>query len=280
LLPLGLVALALTASPGQANDVGFLRLFHATLGASPLFVTLLAVLFFYVVALLRKLSDAKLGFALTLAAFSLCGPSTFNPDTTWGPYGWPVLLLGMLFLIAAARKRSARDCLLGAWCIVSMLWIDLRATSFAAYHGAIPIHLLLACLLVVGAVFRDPIGKVIQTVGAAMLFMLALTASVCPPDAIGHPSQTLLTLYPIMAAVFAVLYGFVNKNSWYYTSAIGSLCGWFIVPGCNLLGQARRSLAGMDYIVWGAASFVVAVLLSLLKMKFFHQLYERWRSKK
>jgi hypothetical protein len=275
---LGLVALALTACPTQANDLGFLKLFHDTVGTSPLFVTLLAVAAFYVIAWIRGVPEASLLLLLVVTALSVCGPNTFNPATTWGPYGWPVLAVGIVLLIWGIRKRDALRCLLGAWCVVFMLWVDLREMSFAAYHGAIPLHLLLACALAVGAAFRDSIGKAIQRLGAVALLLMVLIAALSPPSEIGNPPRTLLTAYPLVAAGAAVVYGFAVGNSWYYAAAIGGFCGWCAVPGWNLFCQARRTIAGLNYIALGAASFLVALLVSFRKMGVFRRLREHRRS--
>jgi hypothetical protein len=279
LLCLGLIPMALTASPHQADDLGFLTLFHDTLHASPFFLTLLAVTAFHLIAILRRVSEASLGLAAAVVAYSLCGPDTFNSSTTWGPYGLPILLLGLLFFIAAIRKRSAGDCLAGAWCVVFMLWIDYRESSFAAHRGAIPLHLLLVCVLGVGAVFRDAIGKMIQKLGAVGILLFALVAALCPPQLLGDPPQWLQTTYPLSVAALAIAYGFANKSPWYYATAVGSAGAWLAVPGWNLFLSARRSLAGMDYIIWGTVSFLVALLVSLAKMRFFHRICERWRDK-
>ena len=190
-----------------------------------------------------------------------------------------MLLVGIALLVSGVRRRSALHCLAGLWCIVAMLWIDLRDLPFAAHHGVIPIHLLLAGMLVIGAVFRDVIGRMIQRLGAAVLLLLAVIAATCPPDLLGNPPHLLLTLYPLVVAVFAVAYGFANKNCWYYAAAAGSLCGWASGYGWNVFCQARRALAGLDYIAWGAASFFVALLLSLMKMGAFKRFHARRENK-
>ena len=85
----------------------------------------------------------------------------------------------------------------------------------------------------------------------------------------------LLNVYPLAMAAFALVYGLAVKNAWFYGAALGSVCGWLSAPGWNLLQHARRSLAGMDYIVWGAASFLLAFFVSLMKMGFFRRPHNR-----
>jgi hypothetical protein len=279
-LPLVMVAIALSPSPSRVDDWGFLAMFHGRLAASPLFLALSAAIAFYVIAWLRGATEAFLLGLLAVAALAVCGPDTFNPSTTWGPHGLPFLLTGILLIVAGTWRGSASSCLLGAWCIVLMLWIDFRETPFAVWHGAIPLHLLLICSLAVGAVFRNAVGRIIQTFGAILLLALALGASLFPPSALGNPPPVLLTVYPLSVAALAAGYGFFCKNPWYYASVFGSLCGWIVVPGWMLFSQARRTFAGMDYIVWGIASFLLAFLVSLMKMGFLRRLYDRWRGKK
>jgi hypothetical protein len=232
------------------------------------------------VALLRRVPGAFVAFSLTVTAFSVCGRDTFNPDTLAEPWGLPTLAAAALFLIVGIRRRYAMACLLGGWCVVLALWIDFRETPFAAHRGAIPLHLLLATMLVVGAVFRDTVGKWIQYFAAAGIFLLALTVVTCSPNSFGDPPRVLWALYPLLAAAIAVAYGVAVKNYWYFASAIGCLGGWLAASGWTSYRQARRAVGGLDYVVWGIISFLVALAVSLSKMGVLRRLYSRLRKHK
>ena len=188
------------------------------------------------------------------------------------------MAISLTILIAGVKRRSADLCLTGAGCAVLMLWFDFRFTALAAYQGAIPIHLLVACGLVVGAVFRDDAGRAIQSLGAAaLLFLVAVT--LCPTEATSRPPQWLLTYYPLAVAVVALAYGRLVKNPWHYAAAAGSFCCWLGAFGWDVFLQARRMIAGLDYLVCGVASFFVALVLSLAKMGVFRRLRDRWQRK-
>ena len=280
LLPTGLVALAMTASPAQATDLGFLQMFRSELGASPLFWTLSAVGVFYMMASLSGVAGAWVALSLTAAAFAVCRFDTFNPATLATPEGAPLVTVAILYLAAGARNRNAVWCLLGAWCLVFAPWIDFHETFFGAYRGAIPVHLLLAIILVVGAIFRDALGKRIQELGALSLFLLAFAVAKCDPSSLGNPPHAILILYPLLAAAVAVLYGLVMKNRWYFLSAAGSLGSWLLMVGWSAYRQSRQTMAGLDYVVWGALSFLAALAVSLSKMGIPQRLYARWRKGK
>jgi hypothetical protein len=277
LLPAGLVALATTASPAQAADLGFLQMFRSDLGASPLFWTLSAVGVFYMMASLSGVAGAWVAFSLAAAAFAVCRFDTFNPATLATPEGSPLVAVAILYLAAGVRNRNAASCLLGAWCLVFAPWIDFHETFFAAYRGAIPVHLLLAIILVVGAIFRDALGKRIQELGALSLFLLAFAAAKCDPSSLGDPPHAILVLYPLLAAAVAVVYGLVVKNRWYFFSAAGSLGSWLLMVGWSAYRQTRHAIVGLDYIVWGVLSFLAALAVSLSKMGIPQRLYARWR---
>lgn len=279
LLPIGLVALAMTASPADAADLGFLSLFRSTLQMSPLLLVMSAVTAFYFVAWLRRVADACLAVALALIAISFCGPDTFNPSTSVDPLGLPIFAAGGLFLIVGVLRRNAIDCLLGAWCAVAAVWLDFHDTVLGAYHGAIPMHLLLASILVVGAVFRDARGRWVQNLGAATILLFALTAANFAYRRPAELPNAVLAIYPPSAAVVAVVYGFLVKNRWYYTGAIGSLFGWSAGTGVSVYRYVRNAVVGLNYIVLGAVFFLVAIAVSLSKIGLLQRLLLRGRKK-
>jgi len=279
LLPVGLVALAVTASPSQASDLGFLSMFHDTLGMSPLFLSVSLVALFYCVALLRRVPEAWIVFPLALAAMAVCGPDTFNLATHASVRGLPILAAGAVYLAVGIRSRNAIAFLLGGWAVVIAAWIDFYETPFAAYQGVVPAHLLLAMVLVVGAVFHDALGRRVQNLGAAAILLLALAAATCPPSFFNNPPHTWLALYPLFAAGGAVAYGFLVKNRWYYACALGSVCVWLAGTGWNTYRQVRHAIVGLGYIVWGVVFFLVAMIVSLSKMGVPQRVYERWRKK-
>ena len=280
-LPMLALALAKTATPDHIDDFGFLLMFRNTFGMSPLFATLLAVIFFYCIAWLRGLSEASFPLLLCVLGSSICGRNTFNLDTPSHPHGLPILAVGIVLLLAGVRMRRALRCLFGAWCIVLMLWIDLAGTPFTAFRGAIPAHMMVLCMLIVGLLFRNETGKAIQKWAAATLLTFALIVALCPASELGNPPNALLIAYPLSVMVVAAAYGFATKNYyWYYGCAIGSFCGWLVVPGWRLFVYSRQTLAGMDYLAWGAVSFLLALFVSLLKMNFFGRLHQHWCNKK
>lgn len=271
----GLVVLGVTASPDRAFDLGFLTLFYGTLGASPLFLTLVAAIAFFLLAWLRGVSAAFWLLTLGVTSFSVCGTSTFNLDTLMTPWGLPILGTALMLLARAARHRSAAASLVGGWCAVVAMVIDSRNVPLEVHEVLILVHAMLAVVLLVGVLFRDPAGLWIQRLGAVSMVALALTAIGCPPGILGDPPSWLVLVYPLLMSSIALAYGLLVSNPLCLASATVCVSGWLVVNGWPSYQQARRSVVGLDYIVSGLVFFVVAMLVSLSKTDLLRRLGRR-----
>ena len=142
-----------------------------------------------------------------------------------------------------ARPQSA-EWLLGGWGVVLAAWVSLSGTAFGLWQGAIPLHLLLVHALVVGAVFHDPLGKLVQAAGTYTIFALSLVATQASPSSLGNPPAMLLLCYPFVAAVAAAAYGLLVRNRWYYAAATGTICiGWPDRAGTPIAAHGEPSAA-------------------------------------
>lgn len=275
LVPAGLVALAATPITENAA-VRFLNLFQQTLGMSPLFVTLVAVCAFYAWGMFRRVPRTAEGLSAALLALSIVAPTTRDTASLVSAQGTPFLMVAALQGALCLRKHSSFHCLLSLWCVVMAAAFDYRGTPFAAYGNVIPLHLLLAAMLLVGAVFRDPFAKFLQFVGAVAIFYLATSSLGDYPKLLHHMPAAWLAAYPVAAAAVAVAYGYLVGNQFYHTVAGIAFACWLATRGWLAYLYLRQLMAGLDYITWGLVSFLVAVFISLLKMGVPQRWYARW----
>jgi hypothetical protein len=162
LAPLLIINAAATGGYGAA-DLGFSRQFTDVLGASPLFLTLVAVAAFYALAMLRKVPFAAAALTLTLAALIVCGRETFDLDSLCRPQPLPVLLIGLLQAGLALRRRSWLRGLVAAAIFISAASIHWRWVFIAAWHGYIE--------------WRHTIAGLDQMVGGIAVLLLAVLVS-------------------------------------------------------------------------------------------------------
>jgi hypothetical protein len=267
-----LVALAITGPPWEAADHGFLGMFMRTTGASPLFLTLIAVGAFYAVAAMRRVPFAFDALCASAAALAVVGCGTVDLKSLVAPYGLPLLAVAGLQASAALRRSSAPRCLLAACCLVAAATLDLQGTWFTAHRGLIPMHLLLASVLLIGAAFRGWFAELLQHLGAALLLAAGVVSVVGDPGMLGDPPAALLMAYPALAIAVAVGYGWLVGNRWYFASAAGISLGWLTLGGWRVYRHLRHSIPGLHYLAWGVFFFVVAMLISLMKAG----LAQRW----
>ncbi len=265
IVPAGLVALAVTGSAATADDLGFLQRFTGTLGGSPLFFALILATAFYGLATLRRVPYASTALTAALAAFSVCGPGTVDHTTLLAPWGVPLVAVAVLQLSIALRSPSAGRCLFAVCCLVGGVTLELRETAFTAHQGAIPLHLVLVAVLLVGAVFDGRLARFLQYLGATLLAVVAVVSTMGDPHLLGNPPPMALQIYPAVVVAVAIAYGYLVRNRWYGAAALCGLACWLAVVGWQAYRVLRQSVVGLDHIACGIVFFLLAIAISLTK---------------
>ena len=241
----------------------FESMFTTALGGSPMFFTTLAATGVYAWAAARSVRLASEALTASLMLFAVVGPTTSGPASSIEPWGAPLLLAAALQLALGFKTWDSRRCLAGCALMLAGWTLDLQGTWFTAYRGAIPLHLLLASVLALGATFRDPFGRFLQQLGGLLLLVYCLGAM-----ALGSrvaELRALPYLYPLLALSLALALGFWLKNRLYL--AIAATCGsvWLAFSLTRGFGQLRTIVVGLDQIAWGLVFFLFAAAISLWK---------------
>ena len=146
-----------------------------------------------------------------------------------------------------------------------------------ACHGAIPAHLILVAVLSIGALSRDPFARLLQHTGAAMILVGAVVSLIDTPGLLGEVRPVWLAVYPAVAILAAIVYGRLVRNWLYFGSAAASFACWLVVLSIEGYRQMRQTMAGLDYILWGTLSLIVAMFISLTKTALAHRWLARQR---
>lgn len=264
------VVTLLAAIAGESTLLANLRFperFAETLGGAPLFLTLIATTAFYALCTLRRVPHAVDALSICLVLFSVCGPATANPGTAalTSPRGFPFVFIAVIQFCMAIRQRNAVRSVLSVACVLVAATISYQETHFTAYGGLIPFHLLLAVVLLVGAVVRDKFGEFVQYIGAILIALAGVTSVVCGPRILGEVPPMLPEVYPLLAIATAVAYGYFVRNRSYYLSATGVLVVWLATVAWHMYRGLRQTMAGLDYLLFGLLFFLIAMLISLNK---------------
>jgi hypothetical protein len=249
--------------------VAFLRTFSQTLHGSPLYLTLLLVVAYYAIAAIRRVRAAYDALSLSLTALAAIGPGTYRLDGPAELSAWPLLVVAALQLPLAIRRNDSRRALAAALCLLAGASIGLRGGWFWQHNGLAPAACLLVSLLAIGAMFRDPFARWLQSC-AATLMLVAGVALVADSGQFWQEGPWLSSSLSVLAlSVAALVYGRALENRNFYVAAGVALLAWLgdsLVRGYELL---RPYVVGLEQIALGAAFFLLAMLISLLKTRVF-----------
>ena len=263
--PLGLLVLS-TWTFTIPESINLRCMLLDSCGCSPLFLTLVAVTALYAVALLRRVLHALHWLTMTTAAFVVVGPTTGAFRGPFSLQAWPLMLLATMQFYAAIRNRSGLHSLLTAVFAIAALCITWPQAIGTRYYGAIPAHLLLFAMLLIGAALRDHVAQFLQR--TAVLGILAACAFVLSGQAerwsIARPE--VLMIYPGFMLVLAAVYGYWVPNRWYRVIPLLILAGWITALGGRGYRSLRTTFAGLDQIALGMACLLLGLMVSLWKL--------------
>ena len=177
-----------------------------------------------------------------------------------------MLLLTAMQLYAAIRYRSGLHGLLTAVCAIAAPCIIWPQAIGTRYFGAIPAHLLLFAMLLIGAVLRDHVARFLQRMAVlgivtGCIFVLSGEAecwSIVRPE--------VLMAYPGFMIVLIAVYGYLVGNRGYRAISLLILAGWIGVRGGNGYRSLRTTVAGLDQIALGMACLLLGLMVSLWKL--------------
>ena len=171
---------------------------------------------------------------------------------------------GSARLAAAERARWFA----AACCAVVGATLEFRETAFMAYRGIIPAHLMLGSAMLLGAVFSGGFARLLQCAGAVFLLVGAVAALTVSPAQFGDVPPVWLIIYPAIAVLVAAAYGLLVRNWLYFVSAAATVACWLGIGSLHGYRQLRPAVSGLDYILCGALSLIVAMFISLGKAGF------------
>lgn len=259
----------LLAGIGHRDDPvysGFLTIFFETVRATPLYVTVLLAIAFYGLAAVRRVAWAGelLTAALVVWAFVSRDPSWSGCNTL--PHCWPLAAAGFVQLAIGLQRRTSRHLLAAGTALTVAAAIGWRATWFTAWHGALPWHLWIGSLLVIGLLCRDALAHRLQWAGAGLLALIAACVALDIGGVASNLPAAAIVLYPPLAGVIVFGYGFYTRQAWAF-AALGSapLVGWLLAYGSRLYASLRANVVGLNQLLWGLLFFLCAAGISLLK---------------
>ena len=267
--PLAILWLALPDADRSAAYQHFLSLYMARAG-SPLVAAWWGLVLFYLCTWLRGFRLAEIGVVAVLVFGSTVRADTVNLRSFHWPAAEPLVVASVWLLVQAVlHPRNSARWLLASANAVGTLTVALWATPFTGIGGAIPIHLLLGVVLMLGLVCRDRFARFLRQFGSVGM-MAAGVAALVVARRFDHVPAAFVTAYLASLGLVAWGYWFTLRGWLQLAAAIVVTACWLGHLGWSILSALRRvrESRGAMALLGSAFSFAVGVGISLLKMRF------------
>ncbi|MCA8988964.1 MAG: hypothetical protein KDA78_15055 [Planctomycetaceae bacterium] len=232
---------------------------------SPLWLTVILLLAFFVWARYRQARFAHIGFFGSLLLLTRIGPETNSIQTLQTFQIWPIMPLGLLLLFQYYRQKSSGYLFAGLACLTwipalfSQDWLALQAGREMAWGMA-----WLSCFIL-GILYRDEFSSLLRFIASMSLVYLMLQLLIGVFD--DRLSQ--LAAFGISAGFLVLLGGMAwwqSSEAYYWGAILGGLICLYAVAricfhwACGLFGENA-----VTAFCWSVGTLLCALLISAHK---------------
>lgn len=272
--------LAVTASVGIGDAPvtrEFLGHFTERLGATPLFLALVAAAGFQLYAWVRGTAGAADALTGTLVVLAGVGPLSLTFAEPVAPQPAPLLGAAVVQLAVGLRGRSAGRFAAAGFALAVAAAAALPEETTLGARAAVAFHLVLLTLLGIGAACDGATGRVLRVVGSGVAAAAALAVVVARPPFPDGMASWAGAAYPLVVAAGLIVYGLFLREQ--VATAAGGVVGvvWVCVSGWGVYAALRARVPGLDFLVVGLALLPLAVLVSLGKSGVLRRWAVAWR---
>lgn len=253
-------------------------------GASPVYLTLISLAAFYGYAWSRRVRSAEVGFyAMALLCCVLDSDAFGTPPgrlpllhLTW----WPLSLLSSLQLVLGFRRGSSGRFFTGLMLgLLSAGIVSAMRPELRPWLPIVSLHGVFLCALLTGSLFRDRFAELVRRLGPPGLSVTVLLGVFLLRD-LGFGVAT-AGCYVFASILLSVALSFYTHNRYYLMTAL--IHGLLIVTGGMVFAVSRFVLTvlpqGVKPLVLATGSFIIAVLISLLKSGLSRRIRMAWLSR-
>lgn len=266
ILPVICLVLSFTPRYGSAPYTDFLDRFILRVG-SPLWLSAIAGLAFFVYARLRKVRYAGEGFWGALLVAACIGRTTVDLTSVVSPQTWALWFAAIVQGVAGLRGRQSWRVFTAAICAVAVLRTDFLAGVNPLYKDVLPLHLAGIAVLSIGAILDDAFARSLRLAGVPMLVAAAICAAGFPGEfSIGLPQWSAAAYgAAVVAATFVYAYGTGSPAYFFAGLANMSLLTGRLLFELTVVLKRVFAWEGAAWFVWGIVWFALGVLISAWK---------------
>lgn len=238
--------------------------------ASPVFLTVLGLALLYSWAWFRRVPYSKAGVSTMVLLATFLGPRSFaypgwrlNPNEfLW----WPVLAMATVQIISGLRHRKSLPTFVGCMLLIVAIFQTMpEFPALTSWRTFACLHLLLAAMLVIGLCLQDGFARWLNSISPGFVSLTALSGLV----SLANKDCSLAVIVSYAAAFHVLpitLAWLLRSGAWFRVAILHSSISGMALFGAGVYGFLKVSLpAGAKPVMMAAGSFLVAVLISVLK---------------
>jgi hypothetical protein len=229
---------------------------------------LLAAVLFFAYAAWRRVSLSTEALTAMLMALAVVGPDTLDERKLTSLQSTPLLAAALLQLARGIDWRNSWRCLVGAGLLIAAVLTQPEEVDTIFPVGVIVFHLAVFAFLLIGAMFRDGLARLLRLLASVSLVLASFAVMMGRVDAAAGIPPTVLFIYPLVIIMFLVSYGHLFGQRTSVVAAALILAGWLSLAGWRGYGWLRQMVLGLDHLLLSLALFAAAVLVSLAKSGF------------
>ena len=254
----------LMAIPVLATPRPYYLFLESVLGknGNPFVFAAIAAVIFYVYALFRRIKYMEISLAAVLLLISL-GEIKLGMLNSVGIASWiPAVAASVVFALVAWMHRNAASSFISLSGIVLLLTLQFQNSWFTAYHGAIPVNLILIGTMLIMNYYRGTFAKFLNKSVAVVLPLLCGLTLCYYRQAPWYFSSAYILLLMMLAAVQIFTF---NDRKYIISEAVNIV--FLIIFGSHIGLQALGKLRvkGLRIVFWGMVFFIVAFIVSMFK---------------
>ena len=259
------VAVLISIPIGWSADFRrFLADFRDVFG-SPVWLAVWGLVVFYLHAWTRRVSGAMWGVTATVGGLAIIGPETVSLQTLLPVESWPLGIAALLLIAEGIRSHSSPRTVAGWGVGCLALYFALTQWGISTFRWTISYHTFLVGLTVISLTVRDRFGVLLQYAAALQIVISGAIVGVSP-----HLLEIPLAWkagYVSGLALCACAIGWGAASRLFLYAGIVNL-SYLITGGTWVSYRAAVhvvSRRAMTALLWGTASLLIAVLISLSK---------------
>jgi hypothetical protein len=271
----GPVLFFLMAIPLLATPRPYYLFLEAVLGenGNPFIFAATGAVVFYIYALFRRIKYTEISLAAVLLLISL-GEIKLGMIHSIGIASWiPVAVTASVFALVALMHRNSTSNFISLSGIVLLLTLQFKNTWFTAYHGAIPINMMLIGAMVIMNSYRDIFAKFLNQIVAISLPLLC-GLTLCYYQQVPWYFSGLYIISLMLLGIIQIL--IFNDRKYIISEAVNIL--FLIIFACHIGLQALSKLhiKGLKIVFWGMIFFITAFSVSMFKGGVPQRLFRRY----